>query len=244
MNYLHSILLLMVLHQSSARLQQAKAVASGECAVAHQGNGDVITISNCGIGREQGKKIESLLREIIAGQKSDDIDSKLDQLLLIASRPNVTTVQAPVSMTGGDCTQNVVGGSNNVNNCTPKPFQVTASQGAQIAKSLRQYLGPTQPVTVAYTYDVPGGQEAAEALVEAIQDAGIITKIDAAQLYISCGGPRQIPGLSLLCVSSDDDPFVQAIERALLEANVIRSPISKVGRTITGPNLTIMIRKP
>ncbi len=43
-----------------------KATATGECAVSHSGNNDVITIENCGIGKEQADKIVEMLKAVLA----------------------------------------------------------------------------------------------------------------------------------------------------------------------------------
>jgi hypothetical protein len=66
--------------------QTGSAKASGNCAVSHSGNYDTITIQNCGIGEEQGKKIIDLLNAVFAKQNHDDQNAKLDELLVIAKR--------------------------------------------------------------------------------------------------------------------------------------------------------------
>lgn len=63
----------------------SKANARGTCAVSHVGNYDTITITNCGIREEQGKKIEDLLNKILINQDMADVNAKLDQLLKIVS---------------------------------------------------------------------------------------------------------------------------------------------------------------
>jgi hypothetical protein len=72
------ILLLVVFHGLSAQSQttkNGKATASGTCGVSsHSGNNDTynIYIKNCGIGKEQGDQILSIVRE--AAQNSHKID--------------------------------------------------------------------------------------------------------------------------------------------------------------------------
>ncbi len=63
-----------------------KATASGTCAVSHNGNGDVITIQNCGIGKSQADKIVEMLKAVLANQREDTRDAKLDELLELARR--------------------------------------------------------------------------------------------------------------------------------------------------------------
>ena len=82
-----------VLSAQSAAKGEAKA--SGGCAVAHSGNNDVITIQNCGIGKDEADKIVEMLRVVLANQKSDSRDAKLDELLELARKaanPYETTV--------------------------------------------------------------------------------------------------------------------------------------------------------
>ncbi len=67
-------------------IQTGSAKASGECSVAHSGNNDVITIENCGIGHEQADKIVEMLKAVLANQKEDGRDAKLDELLELARR--------------------------------------------------------------------------------------------------------------------------------------------------------------
>jgi hypothetical protein len=69
----------------SRKADTGKATASGECSVAPSGDGDTIIIKNCGIGAEQGDKIIALLKAVLAGQNLNDINTKLDELLRLAS---------------------------------------------------------------------------------------------------------------------------------------------------------------
>lgn len=63
-----------------------KATATGTCAVSHSGNNDVITIRDCGIGKEQADKIVEMLKAILANQESDSRDAKLNELLELARK--------------------------------------------------------------------------------------------------------------------------------------------------------------
>jgi hypothetical protein len=77
-----------------------KATASGTCAVSHSGNNDTIIIKNCGIGKEQADKIVKMLTAVLAYQKNNDRDAKLDELLELARRPQIIingTVQGNVA---------------------------------------------------------------------------------------------------------------------------------------------------
>jgi hypothetical protein len=77
-------------------IQTGPARASGDCAIAHSGNYDKITIQNCGIGEEQGKKIIKVLDAIVHGQESTD--AKLDEILEILLRPIKITMSEPFAV--------------------------------------------------------------------------------------------------------------------------------------------------
>lgn len=62
------------------------ASATGTCAVSHSGNNDVIRINNCGIGKAEADKIVEMLKSVLANQKDDERDAKLDELLALARR--------------------------------------------------------------------------------------------------------------------------------------------------------------
>jgi hypothetical protein len=72
-----------------------KATASGTCAVSHSGNNDVISINNCGIGKQQADKIVEMLKAVLANQKNDERDSKLDEMVELARRPQIV-INGPV----------------------------------------------------------------------------------------------------------------------------------------------------
>jgi len=61
-------------------VQTGKATASGQCSVAHSGNGDTITIKNCGIGDKQGSQIIELLQKLLANPDAVSIANKLDEI--------------------------------------------------------------------------------------------------------------------------------------------------------------------
>jgi hypothetical protein len=67
------------------------AVANGTCNLANTGNNNSNIRIDCGIGKEQGKKIIDLLNKVLANQ---DRNAKLDELLKVASQP-VQIVNAP-----------------------------------------------------------------------------------------------------------------------------------------------------
>jgi len=72
------------------------ARASGNCVVAHSGNNDTINFNSCSLSKEQMEKLVALLNEILEGQDSESINSKLDKLqasideMLAASHPKLT----------------------------------------------------------------------------------------------------------------------------------------------------------
>jgi len=80
------ILLLSTSVLSQNQPSTGKATASGNCAVSHSGNNDTIIIQNCGIGKEEADKITEMLRAVLANQKTEERDAKIDQLLDLAKR--------------------------------------------------------------------------------------------------------------------------------------------------------------
>lgn len=80
----------------SQAAQIGPSSASGGCAVSHSGNYDIITIKNCGIGEEQGKKVIKVLDAIVQGQESTE--AKLDEILEILLRPIKITMSEPFAV--------------------------------------------------------------------------------------------------------------------------------------------------
>ena len=68
----------------------------------------------------------------------------------------------------GDCQQNIIGGSNNTNNCVPPERHLTSSQRDNLVKSLQ---GKKVVVEFGTLYNVPDGQQYAFELCSAIQQA-------------------------------------------------------------------------
>ncbi len=92
-----------------AQTKNGKATALGQCSVSHSGNGDTITITNCGIGREQGNKIVSLLKQVLLNRDSTAVNEKLDELLKTAAKPT-----AIYQSSTGPNSPNIAGSGNQV----------------------------------------------------------------------------------------------------------------------------------
>jgi hypothetical protein len=88
-----SVCLLMPLYCRGQSTKTGTASASGNCAVAHSGNNDTITIKNCGIGVEQGDKIVFLLNEVLSRGDLTSINKKLDELLSIVGPVKINIVK-------------------------------------------------------------------------------------------------------------------------------------------------------
>lgn len=82
------------------------ATANGDCSIAISGNNNLIPVatiqaSRCGLAKEQMNKIIKLLNTILSNKDANQINTKLDELILIADKPanNQTCV-------GSNCVQN------------------------------------------------------------------------------------------------------------------------------------------
>lgn len=106
---------LVFLFSIAAEAQTGGAVAIGRCNIANSGNNNSHVTINCGIGREQGKKIIELLNRALASKDIAQINAKLDELIQVAGRPSLE--QTCIS---GNCagTNN---GSQSINYSTPHP---------------------------------------------------------------------------------------------------------------------------
>src|ERR1035437_5717331 len=106
---------LMFLFSIAAQAQTGSAVAIGRCNLANSGNNNSHVVINCGIGREQGKKIIELLNRALASKDLAQINAKLDELLQVAERPT----PEQICISGNCATTN--NGSQSINYSTPHP---------------------------------------------------------------------------------------------------------------------------
>ena len=125
------------------------ARSSGACSVAHSGNSDTIIIKNCGIGAEQGQKIVSLLKEVLAGQNLDAINAKLEYLAKIVTQPTEFIVSQQSS---GPNSPNISGNGNQITYTNSAQLPVLdASQIKSITDSLGLAKGnekSSQPISL------------------------------------------------------------------------------------------------
>jgi hypothetical protein len=101
----NAILLILALQGSSVALSQTtpteKAAATGTCNTAPAGDNKTYNINCNGIGADQGKKIVELLNRVLANQDLTTVNTKLDELLAVASQPAQTqALQAPPNILG------------------------------------------------------------------------------------------------------------------------------------------------
>lgn len=134
MKWVALTLLLLTANLFGQAAQTGPSKASGVCAISHSGNNDTITISNCGIGAEQGSKIISLLKEILAKGDIASINAKLDELIKVARQP----VQSQ-TCTDSNCFQGVNNGSVEQNQFGPPPATISYSP---TSRSNREGVGP------------------------------------------------------------------------------------------------------
>ena len=114
-----------------------KATAVGQCAVSHTGNGDVINITSCGIGKEQGEKIIQLLKNVANKKDLVEINAKLDELVEASKKP----VLQIMNCNGGNCVQGT-----QVNYQVSKPLpNVTITNTVALAPEPQPHPVPLDP---------------------------------------------------------------------------------------------------
>lgn len=100
----NAILLTIVLQGSVALSQTSppeKADANGTCSTAASGNDKTYNISCNGVGVDQGKKMVEILNRVFANQDLATVNTKLSELLVVASQPAQTQAQpAPPNISG------------------------------------------------------------------------------------------------------------------------------------------------
>ena len=100
----NAILLTMVLQGSFALSQTSppeKTAANGSCSTAATGDSKTYNISCNGVGVDQGKKMVEILNRVLANQDLTTVNTKLDELLAVASQPAQTeALQAPPNILG------------------------------------------------------------------------------------------------------------------------------------------------
>lgn len=123
-----TLLPVLVLIALPCRAQTAtgKAETRGSCSPAVSGNGNKITITCNGVGREEEKKIVAILNKILADQlDTEQVMAKLNEISKTVNRPSQN---APYGIN--------IGGNNSgtatVNNLAPPPRRLSAEQLAAI----------------------------------------------------------------------------------------------------------------
>jgi hypothetical protein len=100
----NAILLTVVLQGSIALSQTTpteKAATSGTCSTAPAGDTNTYNVNCNSIGADQGKKIVELLNRVLANQDLATVNTKLDELLVVASQPAQTqALQSPPNILG------------------------------------------------------------------------------------------------------------------------------------------------
>lgn len=135
----NAILLTMVL-QGSVALSQItpteKAAATGTCSSAPAGDNNAYIINCNGIGADQGKKMVELLNRVLAKQDLTTVNTKLDELMVVASQPAQTqALQGPP----------------NILDMTVTPLVPRPNIGAE--GLIEGPLGVNPGVTVSFTVD-------------------------------------------------------------------------------------------
>jgi hypothetical protein len=193
-----------------------KAISRGECAVSHSGNGDTIIIKNCGIGEEQGRKIVTLLKAVLANQNLGEVNAKLDNLLILASRP--TQEQNCV---GSACAQGA-GSSAQYNQYGAAKLVISDEQRDQIRDAMVPYAGIN--VGIVCNNATEDSMAFAKQLQKALNDAGLVAGTPiAAMVLASAGGV--IPAGMLVHATAGNKPAVDALGLIMQKVHVIDKPI-------------------
>jgi hypothetical protein len=121
--------MMVVVFQGSVALSQTgpteKAAASGTCSTAPARDNNTYNINCNGIGADQGKKIVELLNRVLANQDLTTVNTKLDELLVVASQPAQTqALQAPPNILGLTATPLVPRPNIGAQGLTEGPFGV------------------------------------------------------------------------------------------------------------------------
>ena len=142
----------------------------------------------------------------------------------------------------------MVGGNNNVTNCTPTALVVNDEE----AKKFRDNLSAVSKnikINVWYEMDVENGEEIQKKLAGALRDAGFNAEEQKlpAKTYISCS-EIAYPGLSIDCIDSTNSSVANGLGDALQAAGIVTKDhpiylgISKLQRQVH--DLDIIIRRP
>jgi hypothetical protein len=143
------------------------AKTMGACSPATSGSNNQFII-HCDVNTVQGKEMVGILNKILANQlATDTVMAKLEEMAK-AKSAQTTVVEGPVFQTGGDCTQNVVGGNNNTNNCVPKRREMSDAQVDAFAEQLRGVPGGLAIVPAGASDDI---EPLVEKLVRAVKKA-------------------------------------------------------------------------
>jgi hypothetical protein len=164
----------------------------------------------------------------------------------------VTASDRPAIITGGvkqggdgGCQQNVIGGSNNINNCPPKEVTISDAQTEATIKRLKE-TGVTGSVEIDYEMSTENGPDLASKLKQILDANGITAAIGERAVTLSCGGAPMYAGISFCNVTDNNSQLANAIGRSLIESHVVDQPLRAVGSTNGqhGDLLIIFIRKP
>jgi len=196
------------------------ATASGGCAVSHSGNNDTIIISNCGIGKEQADKIIAMLRAVLADRDLSHVNAKLDDLLVLASKPSRTQ-----TCVGSNCFQGTNNGTVNQNlNQYGAPKLVIADfQMSAISEAMRPYAGTT--ITVFCHDATEDSGQYGEKLAVALRNAGIsVPPVEYGTIFAN--SPVS-PGVSLI-VGADRTAAANALATVMRQVGLIDRPLPYV----------------
>jgi hypothetical protein len=122
------------------------ATSHGPCSISNTGNSNVINLTSCGIGAEQGNKIIGLLQKLLALPNSATMDAKLDELIAVASRP-VT------------CSATILHNEGNIGTANLQGSQVVCDPGTPLTMNFLHVTGPGEQGQTTTPPPSPGALE-------------------------------------------------------------------------------------
>jgi hypothetical protein len=142
------------------------------------------------------------------------------------------------------CVQNVGIGDNNTLNCKPMLPKMSSSQVEQVSELLVGAPKIRGKVIVSYESTEDENGELAKQLNLVLVKAGIHSTVEGYGRTIT--DHIDYPGLSIEAVNKSNVDLANAIEKALLKANVISQPLKPVDRDMKhqGNDLVFEVRNP
>jgi hypothetical protein len=214
---LNTLLLLLLAVSTSAQTPKTgNATAAGTCNLANSGSNVTHIHIDCGIGQQQGKKIIELLNRALGNKDIAIINTKLDELIQVASRPATSNT---LNCTGSNCVQGNNYGSQVLNQFGAPKLIMTDAQRDAIRDELRPYAG--RKFDFSSDGATPDSQKYADQLFKALTDAGLTPGM----VMISMTVGRTFQGGVSIDSTKDQMDLANALANAMAHARLLSNPI-------------------